>query len=104
MASITLNVGQSVIATVTVLDQYGNPFPYDLNANVPSWTISDPSNIGLEAGGTPDTEKLVANGASTATLTVNVPGVPNPTDTASVTAVMAPAVASKVQISFGTAS
>lgn len=97
---LTLNVGQSSTATVTVLDQFGQTFPFDFTTNVPVWAVDNTASVGLAAGATPDAQSVSGVAAGTATLTVDVPGVTNGHDEETVTVVAPAPVATSVKVSF----
>lgn len=102
---LTLQVGQKSTATVVVFDQFGQPMnSFDFTANPPSWTIDQPSAVGLASGSQPNQEVVSGTAAtaagSPANLTVSVPGVANPTDTEQVTVTQAASVPTSVQIQF----
>jgi hypothetical protein len=89
---LTLQVNETKTATVIVLDQFGNEFAFDFSANPPSWTVDQPSTVGIGAGSQPQDE-LVTGLAPTnldAVLSVSVPGVVNPTASETITVVAAP--------------
>jgi hypothetical protein len=102
---LTLQVNETKTATVIVLDQFGNEFPLDFAANPPSWTVDQPSTVGIGAGSQPQDE-LVTGLAPTnldAVLSVSVPGVANPNAQETITVVEAPPpvpVPTSVQIRF----
>ena len=103
---LTLQVGQKSTATVVVLDQFGQPMPFDFVANPPSFSIDQPTMVAISAGPTPDQE-VVAGLAVTSTpanFSVSVPTVVNPTDTEQITVVAATQVATSVKITFSPAA
>ena len=97
--TMPLTVGQSATATVTVLDQFGQPFPnFDFGANPPVWTVADPAQDSLAAGSTPDSEAITSTAAGSQTLSVSVPGVANGNASVSFTNVAPAAVPTSVTI------
>jgi hypothetical protein len=87
-----IKVGETKTAVVVVLDQNRNEFPFDFSTNQPSWSVDQPSNVGLAAGSQPQDESYTGLAATTtnALLSVSVPGVVNPTDTKEITVIEAP--------------
>jgi len=98
--SMPLLVGSTTTATVTVLDQTGQPFPFDFTANPPQWTV-DP-NCTIAPGTTPADEVFTGVAAGTENWSVMVPTVANPTASGSFE-VHAAAVATSVSVSFNPA-
>jgi hypothetical protein len=102
---VPLQVNETKTATAVVFDQFGDEFPFDFSANPPSWTVDQPSTVGIGAGSQPQDE-LVTGLAPTnldAVLSVSVPGVVNPTASETITVVAAPPpvpVPTSVQIRF----
>lgn len=91
MATI-LQVNETKTFTVEVLDQFGNVFPFDFAANQPSWSVDQPSTVGLAAGGQLQDEAVTGLAVTNtdAIVTVSVPGVVNPAAEEAVTVVEAP--------------
>ncbi len=75
--NMPLPVGSTATATVVVLDQFSQPFPFDFGANPPSWSVSDAAQDTLATGSTPDTENVTSTAAGSQVLSVSVPGVAN---------------------------
>jgi hypothetical protein len=97
--TMPLQVGQKSTATVTVLDQFGQPMTsFDFAANAPAWTLSDPNAASLAPGSTPDTEEVTGLAVGSEILSVNVPGVTNPTASLSFSVAAAAPVATSVEI------
>ncbi len=95
--SMPLLVGSSTTATVSVLDQTGQPFPFDFTAVPPQWTV-DP-NCTIAPGTTPADEVFTGVADGTENWSVMVPGVTNPTASGSCE-VHAAAVAARVSVVF----
>jgi hypothetical protein len=97
--TMPLQVGSSAIATVTVLDQFGQPFPnFDFGANAPVWSVSDPALASVATGSTPDSETITASAAGSEVLSVSVPGVAKGTSSLSFSVTAPAAVPTSVQI------
>jgi hypothetical protein len=70
-----INVGETAVAVITVLDQFGQPITnFDFSANPVSWSVDQPSSVGLAAGAQPDQENCsgiqATSGAATVTGSV----------------------------------
>jgi hypothetical protein len=98
---ITIAVGDVRAAKVEVLDQNGAVMAYDFVANPPSFATDSPA-VTLGPGATPDVNAMTGANAGTANVSVTVPGVANPTDTAVVTVTggTETPVATSVRLSF----
>lgn len=71
-----LEVGKTAVATVNGFDQFGQPFPIDFNANVPSWTVSDPALATIAPDATTlGSEDVTGAAAGSETLSVAVAGL-----------------------------
>ena len=96
---VTLNPGQSVIATVEGFDQFGNPFPIDFTANPVTFTLDNPTLDTEVTGTAPGTEDITYEAAGTANLTATCAGF---SDTEQIiNSSPAPKLAS-IKVSFGT--
>ena len=93
-----LQVGSSATATVTVLDQFGQPFAFDFTANPPQWSVTDTAQDTLAAGPTPGTETITSVAAGSQTLSVSVPNVANGSASVAFTNVAPAPVATSVSI------
>jgi hypothetical protein len=102
---LQLQVNETKTATVIVLDQFGNEFPFDFATNQPSWSVDQPSTVGLAAGSQPQDEAVTGLAVTNldAILSVAVPGVANPNAQDTIKVVEAPPptpVPTSVQIRF----
>jgi len=96
---ITLQVGQTTVASVDAFDQNGQPFKGTIPT--PSWSIDQPSFDSITADSTtPANEDVTSLAAGVANLTVSVAGPNGPlTDTETITNVV-PQVLTSVKINF----
>ena len=98
---MSLEVGSSTTASVTVLDQNGQVMPFDFNANMPQWTAD--ANASIAPGPNPNDEVFSGVSAGTENWSVTVPGVANPMASGSFEVVAAAQVATSVSVSFNPA-
>ena len=96
--TMPLQVGASATATVVVLDQFSQPFPFDFGANPPAWSVSDGAQDTLAPGSTPDTETVTSTAAGSQVLSVSVPSVANGSASLTFTNTAPAPVATSVQI------
>lgn len=98
---ITLQVGQTTVASVVGFDQNGNPFLGAIPA--PSWSIDNPSFDSIAPDpNIPANEDVTSLAAGVANLTATVQGPNGPlTDTEAITNTV-PQVLTSIQIDFST--
>lgn len=94
----TIEIGKVTTATVEGLDQFGNPFPIDLAANTPSWTIADPSIASIAPNSAvPTSEDVTGVAAGSTALGVSCAGL---TTTDTITVSSPAAVLTSLRINF----
>lgn len=73
--SITKKIGETATATIiNPIGTDGNPFPLDLTATPPTWTLSDPS-VASQEPSLDGSDLLTALAAGTETVTATVGGI-----------------------------
>lgn len=98
MASITLTVGQSTVASVAGFDQNGNPYLGTIPT--PSWSIDQPTFDQISADATnPANEDVLSLAAGVANLTATVGSLTGVGQITNVAQVL-----SSVQVDFATAT
>ena len=100
---VTLQVGQSTVATLDGFDQNGNP--YTGTIPTPVWTIDQPNFDSIAVSATnasAETVTSLAVGVANLTATVTLPGGLNLSDTEAVTNIAVAPILSSIKINFAT--